>query len=173
MKSIRVLAAAGALLLSFAPASAAQQTIFVVRHAENAAATAAPPAARAMMADDPPLSAAGQARAAKLAALLVSADVKYIFTTEYRRARETAAPLAAKRKLQPVMSAAKDPDPLIERVRQVKGDVLIVGHSNTVPDLLKKLGVKQPVTIRDDEYDNLFIVVRPVTGAPTLIRLRY
>jgi len=157
MKSVRVLAAACALLLSFAASAAAQQTIFVVRHAEKAAATAAQPVAKGMMADDPPLSAAGQARAAKLAALLASADVKYIFTTEYRRTRETAAPLAAKLKLQPVMSAAKDPDPLIERVRQVKGSVLIVGHSNTLPDLLTKLGVKQPVTIADEEYDNLFI----------------
>jgi broad specificity phosphatase PhoE len=172
MRLIRVLAAC-VLLLSSAVPAAAQQTIFLVRHAERAAATPGQPAPKNMMADDPPLSAAGQARAAKLAALLASADVKHIFTTEYRRTRETAAPLAAKLKLQTVMAAAKDPDPLIERVRQVKGNVLIVGHSNTLPDLLKKLGVKQPVTITDDEYDNLFIVVRPTTGAPTLIRLRY
>jgi broad specificity phosphatase PhoE len=125
------------------------------------------------MADDPPLSPAGQARAAKLAALLASAEVKHIFTTEYRRTRETAAPLAAKLKVQPVMAAAKDPDPLVERVLQLKANVLIVGHSNTLPDLLKKLGVKQPVTIGDDEYDSLFILVRPATGQPTLIRLRY
>lgn len=173
MSSVRILAAASALLLSYAVPAAAQQTIFLVRHAERAAATPAQPAQKSMMADDPPLSAAGQARAAKLAALLASADVKQIFTTEYRRTRETAAPLAAKLKLQPVMSAAKDPDPLVERVLQLKANVLIVGHSNTLPDLLKKLGVKQPVTIGDDEYDSLFIVVRPATGEPTLIRLRY
>ena len=71
------------------------------------------------------------------------------------------------------MSASKDPGPLVARVRQVKGNVLIVGHSNTLPDLLKKLGVKDVVNIADDEYDNLFIVVRPATGGPTLIRLRY
>jgi phosphohistidine phosphatase SixA len=173
MKWIRVPVMAGAVLLSFASSGVAQQTVFVVRHAERAPVTAAEPSAKNMMAEDPPLSAAGQARAAKLAALLASADVEHIFTTEFRRTRETAAPLAAKLKLQPVMAAARDPDPLIERVRQVTGNVLIVGHSNTVPDLLKKLGVKQPVTIGDDEYDSLFIVVRPTTGEPTLVRLKY
>lgn len=148
MRSVRVVAAGCALVLSLAASAAAQQTIFLVRHAEKAPAPAAGPPAKGMMADDPPLSTAGQARAEKLAATLATSDVKYIFTTEYRRTRETAAPLAAKLKLQAVMSAAKDPDPLIERVRQIKGNVLIVGHSNTVPDLLKKLGVKQPVTRR-------------------------
>jgi broad specificity phosphatase PhoE len=173
MRSVRVLATACALVLSVAVPVAAEQTIFLVRHAEKAATPPAGPAPKSMMADDPPLSAAGKARAAKLAALLASADVKHIFTTEYRRTRETAAPLASRLKLQPVMSASKDPDPLVERVLQLKANVLIVGHSNTLPELLKKLGVKQPVTIADDDYDSLFIVVRPATGVPTLIRLRY
>ena len=53
------------------------------------------------------------------------------------------------------------------------GNVLIVGHSNTVPDLLKRLGVKDAITIAESEFDNLFVVVRPASGEPTLIRLRY
>jgi hypothetical protein len=72
-----------------------------------------------------------------------------------------------------VMSASKDPDPLVEQVRRLKGNVLIVGHSNTVPELLKKLGIKDAITIADTEYDNLFVVVRPDVGEPTLISLRY
>lgn len=176
MSITRVFAAAAlvAALLAARPATASDQVIFLVRHAEKGASPAAHPAkGKDMMADDPPLSAAGHDRAAKLAALLASAEVKYIFTTEFRRTRETAAPLAEKLKLTPVMSASKDPAPLVARVRQIKGNVLIVGHSNTLPDLLKKLGVKDVVTIGDNEYDNLFIVVRPATGGPTLIRLRY
>ena len=58
-------------------------------------------------------------------------------------------------------------------VRKATGNVLIVGHSNTVPDLLKRLGIKDAITIADDEYDNLFVVVRRDVGEPTLIRLRY
>ncbi len=58
-------------------------------------------------------------------------------------------------------------------MRRVKGDELIVGHSNTVPDLLQRLGIRDAITIADAECDNLFIVVRPAAGEPTLIRLRY
>ena len=71
------------------------------------------------------------------------------------------------------MSAAKDPDPLIAQVRKLKTNVLIVGHSNTIPDLIKKLGVTTEIKIGDDDYDDLFLVVRPATGVPTLIRLKY
>jgi phosphohistidine phosphatase SixA len=161
-----------AWLLGAGAAAAADQVIFFVRHAERADAPAGPPSA-GMLADDPPLSAAGHERAKKLAALLASAEVKHIFTTEYLRTRQTAAPLAAATKVKAVMSAAKDPDPLIAQVRKVTGRVLIVGHSNTVPDLMKRLGVTVPVSIADTEYDNLFVVVRPSGREPTLIRLRY
>jgi broad specificity phosphatase PhoE len=126
-----------------------------------------------MMADDPPLTAAGQARAARLASMLASADIKRIYTTEFQRTRQTAAPLADKLKITPVMAAAKDPAPLIRQLQQGTGNALVVGHSNTIPDLLKKLGVKDTVTIADDQYDDLFIVIRRVGEAPTLVRLKY
>jgi phosphohistidine phosphatase SixA len=172
MKSIRTLTTLCALLLFTATTAAAQQTIFVVRHAERADAGAGA-AGMVTPATDPPLSAAGRERAARLASMLRSADIKHIFTTEFRRTKETAAPLADQLKLTPSVSGSKDPAPLVSRVRQVIGNVLMVGHSNTVPDLLKRLGVKEEVTIADEEYDNLFVVVRPATGDPTLIRLRY
>jgi broad specificity phosphatase PhoE len=156
-------------------AQAADQVIFVVRHAERADQGAAPmpPTAQGMIPNDPSLSEAGTARAAKLAALLASADVKHIFTTEFKRTRETAAPLAGKLKVDAVMSASRDPQPLIDAVRKTTGNVLIVGHSNTVPDLLKRLGLKETIAIAENEYDNLFILVRRDAGDPTLIRLRY
>jgi broad specificity phosphatase PhoE len=156
-------------------ARAADQIIFVVRHAERATEVPVPstPPSHSMLANDAPLSTAGHARAVKLAAMLASADIRHIYTTEYLRTRQTAVPLAEKTKLKPVMSASKDPEPLMAAVRQATGNVLIVGHSNTVPDLLKRLGIKEAVTIADDEYDNLFVVVRRDAGEPTLIRLRY
>jgi hypothetical protein len=64
-------------------------------------------------------------------------------------------------------------DGLILRVTAAKANVLVVGHSNTVPDILKRLGIKETITIADTEYDNLFIVVRPAAGDPTLIRMRF
>jgi len=177
MNMLRVCAAA-ALMAWLAPlshAEAADQVVFLVRHAERAPSAPAttPPPGHGMMGEDPPLSAAGKQRAARLAAMLASAGIRSIFTTEYRRTRQTAAPLAEKLKLTPIMSAAKDPDPLIAQVRKLKTNVLIVGHSNTLPDLMKKLGVTTEVKIGDDDFDDLFVVVGAASGEPTLIRLKY
>jgi broad specificity phosphatase PhoE len=155
--------------------AAAEQVIFLVRHAEraDAAATPAPTGAHSMLGDDPPLSAAGEQRAARLAATLAQAGITDIVTTEFKRTRQTAAPLAEKLKITPIMSAAKDPGPLVARLKNAKAPVLVVGHANTLPDVIKALGVAEPVAIGDNDYDNLFIVVRAPSGKATLIRLKY
>ena len=158
--------------------AAEPQVIFVIRHAERVAPTPAPTAPgseRPMRsaADDPPLSDAGHMRAARLEAMLRSADIVQVFTSEFQRTRQTAAPTAAARSLEVVVVPAKDADALVAQIRQAKGNVLVVGHSDTVPDLLKRLGVKDDISIGESEFDNLFVVVRPAAGDPTLVRLRY
>lgn len=174
MNSVRAVPAlVFALILAAVPATAQDQVIFLVRHAERAPVPANQPPARGMMGEDPPLSAAGQERARRLASMLASAGIKHILTTEYQRTRQTAAPAAERANVKPVMGAAKDPQAFIDQILKASGTVLVVGHSNTVPELLKGLGVKQAITIADSEYDNLFIVVRHGTAEPTLIRLRY
>jgi broad specificity phosphatase PhoE len=177
MRRIPVALAAATLLVALAggsvtAAAPAERVIFVVRHAERAA-TSDPDASKRMMADDPPLTPAGQARATRLAAMLASAGITQIYTTEFQRTRQTAAPLAAKLKIAPVMAPAKDPAPLVAQLIKGGGNALVVAHSNTLPDLLKKLGVKESVTIADDEYDDLFIVIRRVGEPSTLVRLKY
>jgi broad specificity phosphatase PhoE len=177
MRRIPVVLAVAALLaalagLSVIAAAPAERVIFVVRHAERAAVTD-PEASKRMMADDPPLTPAGQARAARLATMLASAGITQIYTTEFQRTRQTAAPLATALKITPVMAPAKDPAPLVAQLMKGKGNALVVAHSNTLPDLLRRLGVKEGVTIADDEYDDLFIVIRRVGEASTLIRLKY
>jgi broad specificity phosphatase PhoE len=175
LKRVCALAVLAASLLVARPGAAADQVIFLVRHAERADAPAAPSttASHSMLGDDPPLSPAGEQRAARLAAMLAGSNVKQIFTSEFKRTRQTAAPLAAKLKLTPVMAAAKDPDPLVAAIRKAPGNVLVVGHANTVPDLIRKLGVTETVTIGDNDYDNLFLVVRSTAGTATLVRLKY
>jgi broad specificity phosphatase PhoE len=155
-----------------AAAAAADQVIFMVRHAERADTGGGKPPA-GMMANDPPLSAAGSERAKKLAAVLASADVKHIFTTELLRTRQTAMPLAEAARVQPVVVSGRDPGALAQQVRTAGGNVLIVGHTNTLPEILKQLGVSTPISIADDEFDNLFVIVRPQAGNPTVVRLRY
>ena len=161
------------LLVFSSAAAAAEQLIFVVRHAERADGGAGVATGGMMAPNDPPLSEAGAERAKRLAAMLASADVKHVFTTEFQRTRGTAAPLAEKAGITPAVVSSRDAASLLRQVRTASGNALIVGHSNTVPDVLKQLGVAAPITIADDEYDNLFVVVRPASGEPTLIRLRY
>ena len=173
MKQLRIVIVF-ALLVATARAATAEQVVFVVRHAERADGGAAAPApAAGMMANDPALSAAGEQRATKLASMLALAGVKQIFVTEYRRTAQTAAPLATRQQLTPVVVAARDSDELVAQVRRADGPALIVGHSNTLPELLRKLGVTDAVTIGDSDYDNLFIVFRDAGGKATLARLKF
>jgi phosphohistidine phosphatase SixA len=155
-------------VLALAAPAAAQQTVFVVRHAERADST---PGAKPTMAADPDLSEAGRARAASLATALKDAGIVAIFTTEFKRTQQTAEPLA--KALGVIVKIVKgDAEAsLVEQVAAAKGNVLVVGHSNTVPSIVKRLGVTTAVAVGDDEFDNLFIVTRG--GAPSLLHLHY
>ena len=156
------------LLLGSAVGAAADPVVILVRHAERA--DAGSPAA-SMMAADPDLSAGGRARADALARILKDAGITAIFTTELKRTRQTAGPLARALAIQPTVIPADHSTDLLKVLQKASGTVLVVGHSNTVPELIAALGVKQQVAIADDEYDNLFVVVRD--DQPTLLRLRY
>lgn len=156
------------ILLFFALPAAAQQAVFVVRHAERAdtASGGAP-----MMATDPDLSDAGRARAASLAAALKNAKITAIFVTPYKRTQLTAEPLAKALGIQPIAIDPKDAAGLIEKVKAATGNVLVVGHSNTVPDVLTRLGIADAPKLADSDYDNLFLVIRGEKSS--LVRLHY
>ena len=163
--SILIVAAA---LLTPAVASA-QQTVIFVRHGERAdggAGMASPTGAPA----DPDLSDAGKARAEKLAMMLADASIAAIYVTEFKRTQQTAAPLAAKLHLAPGTIPGKDAAAFVSRAKadQPKGVVLIVGHSNTMPPIIKAFGGPD-MTIADDDYNAIY-VMSPATGALTVIR---
>ena len=155
------------ILLSYGTVSA-QSTLFLVRHAERAdTAAGAPPT----MAADPSLSEAGRARAASLASMLKDAGVTAIFVTEFKRTQETAAPLAKALGLKPTIVRADDTAGLVAALKKISGNGHVVGHSNTVPDVIKALGVTSAVSIGDQDFDNLFIVT---AGQPQrFVRLHY
>lgn len=158
-------------LLITSPA-AAQSAVFLVRHAERADSA---PGASPTMGADPDLSAAGRARAESLATLLKDAKVTAIFATEFKRTQQTAAPLAKALGLTVKVIPSKSTADLVKQVEATRGNVLVVGHSNSVPDVIKALGISTPLTIGDDDFDNLFIVnrgVNPGTSA-SLLRLHY
>jgi broad specificity phosphatase PhoE len=158
-----------ALLLAVTSTPAyAQHTVFLVRHAERADAGGAMPG---MMADDPDLSRQGRARADSLVTLLKDAGIRTIITTEYKRTQQTAAPLAKALGIRPTVIPAKDVGALTAAVKSASGHVLVVGHSNTVPAVVKGLAAGEEVAIGEQDYDNLLIVV--LDGTPTLLRLHY
>jgi broad specificity phosphatase PhoE len=163
---MRVLLAFVATVLLASPGWA-QQTIFVVRHAERADAGTG---AATMMATDPELSDAGRARAQALASALKEAKITAIYTTEYKRTRQTAEPLAKALGIEATVVPARDMAGLIEKLKS-GGNALVVGHSNTVGPVIAQLGVAEEVKLSDDDYDNLFVVVRG--EKPTLVRLHF
>jgi broad specificity phosphatase PhoE len=146
----------------------AQQPIFVVRHAERADAGAG---GATTMATDPDLSDTGRARAQSLASMLRDARITAIFVTEYKRTQQTAEPLAKALGIQPSIITAKDSTAVVDKIRAATGPVLVVGHSNTIPEILAKLGVENPPKVGDADYDDLFMV----TGAEkkSLVRLHF
>ena len=156
------------IVVSLAAGASAQQTVFVVRHAERADTAGG---GTPMMATDPELSDAGRARAESLAVALKDARIVAIFSTEFKRTQATAAPLAKALGVQVTTINSTEPAKLIEAVKAAGGNVLVVGHSNTVPAIVKDLGVAGPVTVGDADYDNLFVVTLGAT--PSVLRLHY
>jgi phosphohistidine phosphatase SixA len=145
-------------------ANALAQTVFLVRHAERADSESG-----ATPGTDPDLSASGRARAESLAGILKDAGIAAIFVTEYKRTQQTAAPLAKALGITPTIIIAKDTPALIVKLREIKGNALVVGHSNSVPSVITGLGAAPAPAIADPEYDNLFVV----TDSRHLLRLRF
>lgn len=151
------------------PAVAKAQMVIVVRHAERAD-DGASPGTSMTASPDPELSGAGKARAQKLAAMLGDAGIAAIYTTEYRRTKDTAAPLAARVGVPAEVVLAREAAALIAKIKSHKaGAVLVVGHSNTVPAVVKALG-GSIVVMADDEYDSMYFVA--ANGTTTRIRFK-
>ncbi len=170
-------------------------TVLVVRHAEKADAPPPPPP------PNPPLTMAGQARAQALVNVAGDAGVAAIYATEWCRTAQTAHPLAehlglsinvqqnmilddALAECDPpinvlVNGLAAEIDTAAELVDLVLtqhrgGVVFIVGHSNTVPQIVEELGATPIAPIDEDEYDNLFIVTKPrFFGTTKIVKAKY
>ena len=129
------------------PVPAMAAPVYVIRHLERAPGDA-----------DPSLSDKGAARAEQLAQLLAPANVKAIFATATKRAQETGGPLAKRLGLAVTTYNPRDVDALAAAVRTVAGPVLIIGHSNTVADLVAKFGGEKPAALSELDYGTLFVV---------------
>jgi phosphohistidine phosphatase SixA len=158
MKSLLIRAIFPALLL-FQMAAAQQnvRTVFLVRHAEKTSA-----------AGDAPLSPEGEKRADCLAGVLKDAGIKQIYVTDAKRTQQTAAPLAKALKITPKILPAKDPNALIkDLVYTGGGNILVVGHSDTVPFVIARMQGGTVLPIGENEYDRMFVMtIAQAAGMP-------
>jgi phosphohistidine phosphatase SixA len=139
-----------ALFLCLSTALLAQHggSIFIVRHAEKQSD-----------AEDAALNARGQARAECLARTLRDAHITTVIHSQYLRSAQTAAPLLRDAHPADVTVPAKSYEQIATAARKAaqSDNVLIVGHSNTIPTLLTTLGAPN-TNIPDAAYDLLFMI---------------
>lgn len=144
--------------------------VVVVRHAE-----------KTTEARDPGLAEAGVARAQRLARSLDGAGLGHVFSTQFRRTRETAAPAAAAAgvpvQLRPIdaSNAATHAADLARELRALPpgSTALVVGHSNTVPGLVEALSGAAAAEMPETEYDRYTVVVLDAGGAARVLTSRY
>jgi phosphohistidine phosphatase SixA len=156
--------------------AAAQRTVILVRHAEKAADDPR----------DPALSEAGRERARALAQLLARSGARRLVASEYRRTRETLAPLSEALGVALESFPARELEALAKDLAGTPAGstVVVAGHSNTVPALAARLGAPlagvtegaQGPALDEQEYDRLFVLTLPPAGsalAPAVLELAY
>lgn len=153
------------LFIAFPLWGAPETVVLLVRHAE-----------KVLQGDDPGLTAAGLARTQRLIKVLSDLEIDAVYSTQFKRTRTTAEPIAKARGLKvELVPAGKDYAAQMSRILRARKreTVLVVSHSNTIPEILRELGIPAPPEITEKEYDRLFVCFLPETGPPHLISLRF
>lgn len=162
---------------AFAVSATAQDAgptiVIVVRHAEKQTDEGNP---------DPSLSEQGKRRAQALARALEDAGVSAIYTTQFKRAKEMAQPLVERLKIPvtPVEVTAANFNgysaALVKEIlaKNAGKTVLVVGHGNTVPQIVQSLGGKLPPPIDElTEFNRLYVVIVSKSGATKVVSATY
>lgn len=122
--------------------------VYLVRHAEKVDDS-----------KDPLLNQRGKERAQELVSFFSKNPIDAFFSSQYKRTVHTLRPIVTAQDGELVQIAAQEPQHLVNRVKAMKGKrILIAGHSNTIPDLIKRFGGPD-VQIDDSDYRNLFLLV--------------
>jgi len=125
--------------------------VYLVRHAEKITGENA--------GRDPALTDAGKARAETLANLLRDKNITKVYSSNYIRTRDTAAPTAEMFGVEIELYNPRDVPTLAGVIKENKGRILVVGHSNTIPATVNALGgVGGAPIFEKSEYDRLYVV---------------
>ena len=140
-------------MMSSTAALADPAAIYLVRHGEKEA-----------VGQDPALTAQGRQRAQNIAVMLHKAGIRHIFSTPTARTQQTAQPLAERSKLEVRLYDPRKPQALVAQVKALNGPVLVVGHSNTLSELVRLFGGQPGAEIADNEYDRVYQLVPGANG---------
>lgn len=121
---------------------------------------------------DPDLSKEGVDRAAKMAEVLQKVPITAVYSTDYKRTRNTVNGIAEQKGLEMDLYDPRDSEVLNKILAKEKGGtVLISGHSNTIPTMINQLAKTNYPNFSEKEYDNLvFVIIKP-ENTPTVIWL--
>ncbi|MBA6295279.1 histidine phosphatase family protein [Colwellia sp. MB02u-9] len=120
-------------------------SIYLVRHAEKQAVQ-----------DDPKLTPCGQLRAEQIATMLEHTQIKHVYSTAYQRTMATAAPFAKQQQLAIQEYLPKKLSQFAQKLLKQKENVLVVGHSNTTPQLSALLSAFDVEDLTEQQYRNLY-----------------
>ena len=150
------------LLLSACTAQNSPKTIYIVRHAE-----------KQLEGKDPELAYVGEVRAKKLVQILEKESIKRVLSTDYTRTRNTAQPTAAAAGVTVEYYDPKNQEALVADLRSSEGNILVVGHSNTVSQLANAfVGEGEKFAdLTDLEYDFIYVVTLEKNGAKVVRKL--
>jgi broad specificity phosphatase PhoE len=136
-----------------------QTKIYLVRHAEKNTDNPKD--------SDPLLTAKGTERALALSEVLKGTSLNAIYTTDYKRTRATAIPTAENQKIEIQLYDAKNLKTAAAAIlkNNTNKNILVIGHSNTVLEMIEAMGGKKPIkNIDDQDYNNLFLLVIAPNG---------
>jgi broad specificity phosphatase PhoE len=107
---------------------------------------------------DPDLTAAGQESARALVQWFEGKPLTAIYVSDYKRTRQTAEQVAAAREITVQVYDPADTPALVARLRAETGPVLVVGHSNTVPDIVEQLGGARPAPLEHADFGDVWTI---------------
>lgn len=156
-------------LISCSRTQAGPTVVLIVRHADKASD-----------AEDSPLNEAGMQRAQALVGVAGDAGISAIYTSQFKRNRDTAQPLAQRLGITPTEMAVNLQNPGDYGSRLARDilekhpgqTILVVGHGNTIASTVEAL-TGRPAQLGDIQYSDLIIVTVPPSGSASLIRAQY
>jgi len=143
--------------------------VIIVRHAEKASDD-----------EDAPLTEEGKRRAQTLAGVAADAGVSAIYTTQFKRNRDTAQPLAERlgvvvTEVPVTLQSPGDYGKTLAKdiIEKHQGQtVAVIGHGNTIASIIEGL-MGRAVPLGEIQYSDLFMVSVPASGPARLIKAQY